>query len=144
MPTQYCLFCIELPPGPVTNTFKVTVAFNAGTTSVASYLFELTFDHTVMEVLDIEGLAPFDDVITNQLAFPTGKVRFAAHNTAASTPATGLLTFANITFQVVGNSGDTSALAFGFPGVPGGQGVIGNTAFQSIATTIISGSVKVQ
>jgi hypothetical protein len=120
------------------------VTFNAGTTAVASYLFELTFDRNVVEVLDIEGLAPFDDVITNQLAFPTGKVRFAAHSTAASPSATGLLTLANITFQVVGNSGDTSALAFGFPGVPGGQGVIGNTAFQPIATTIISGSVKVQ
>jgi hypothetical protein len=136
--------CIEAPPGPVADTFKVTVAFNAGATSVASYLFELTFDPHVVEVLDIEGLAPFDDVITNQLAFPTGKVRFAAHSSAASPPTTGLLTLANITFQVVGNSGDTSALAFGFPAVPGGQGVIGNTTFQPIATTIISGSVKVQ
>jgi hypothetical protein len=128
----------------VADTFTVSVAFNAGTTPVVSYLFELAFDRNVVEVLDIEGLVPFDNVVTNQLAFPTGKVRFAAHNTAASPPTTGLLTLANITFQVVGNSGDTSELVLGFPAVPGGQGAIGNTAFQPIAATIHSGSVKVQ
>ena len=66
--------CIELPPWPCDEYVQVTVAFNAGTTSVASYLFELTFDHMWWRCW-ISRPGAFDDVITNQLAFPTGKVR---------------------------------------------------------------------
>ena len=102
MPTQCCLY--RITSCPVTNTFKVTVAFNAGTTSVASYLFELTFDHTVVEVLDIEAWRRLT-TSSQIVGVSYGEGALAAHNTAASTPATGLLTFANITFQVVGKFG---------------------------------------
>ena len=109
-----------------------------------SYLFELTFDHSVVEVLDIQGLGPFSEVITNELAFSTGTVRFAANNVTL-TPAVGLLTLANIMFQVVGNAGGTSSLALEFPPTPGGTGVIVDGTFQALGgITFIDGSVQVQ
>jgi hypothetical protein len=125
-------------------TFTVAVEFNAGATQIVSYLLALTFNSNVVEVLDIEGLAPFGEVITNQQTFATGTVRFAANNTAF-TSATGLLNLANITFQVIGNSGRTSALRIRFPSAPGGTGVIVDGLFQPIeGITFVDGSVQVQ
>jgi hypothetical protein len=137
---------IGSPAAPVAanGVFTVPVEFNAGGAQVLSYLFELTFDRTVVEVLDIEGLGPFSDVITNELAFSTGIVRFAANN-SAFTPAVGLLNLANIMFQVVGNSGGASVLALRFPPTPGGTGVIVDGTFQALGgITFIDGSVQVQ
>jgi hypothetical protein len=131
-------------PVAVNGVFTVPVEFNAGGAQVLSYLFELTFDHSVVEVLDIQGLGPFSEVITNELAFSTGTVRFAANNVTL-TPAVGLLTLANIMFQVVGNSGGTSGLALEFPPTPGGTGVIVDGTFQALeGITFIDGSVQVQ
>ena len=97
-----------------------------------------------MEVLNIQGLGPFSEVITNVLAFPTGAVRFAA-NSAPFTPAAGLINLANILFQVVGNSGEASALVLRFPATPGGTGVVVDETFQAIeGITFIDGSVQVQ
>jgi hypothetical protein len=83
-------------------------------------------------------------VFTNPLAFPTGKVRFAASNTI-STPVIGSLTLVKIVFQVVGNSGDKSDLVLAFPSVPGGRGAMVNNALASIeGVTFIKGAVEVQ
>ena len=134
------------PAAPVAanGVFTVPVVFNAGGVQVLSYLFELTFDRNVVEVLNIQGLGPFSEVITNVLAFPTGAVRFAA-NSAAFTPAVGLINLANILFQVVGNSGEASALVLRFPATPGGTGVVVDETFQAIeGITFIDGSVQVQ
>jgi hypothetical protein len=128
----------------VADTFTISVAFNAGTTPVVSYLFELSFDHNVVEVLDIDSQPPFDEVFANPLAFPTGKVRFAASSTT-STPALGSLTLVKIVFQVVGNPGEKSDLVLAFPSVPGGQGAIVNNALASIeGVTFVKGAVEVQ
>jgi hypothetical protein len=137
---------IGSPSGPVASgeTFTVAVEFNAGTTHIVSYLLALRFNSNVVEVLDIEGLAPFDNVITNPLTFATGTVLFAANNTAF-TPATGLLNLANITFQVVGSSGRRSTLVMSFPSTPGGTGVMVNEQFQPIeGITFVDGSIQVQ
>ena len=137
---------IGSPPGPVApgGRFTVAVEFNAGTTQIVSYLLALSFNSNVVEVVDIEGLAPFGEVITNQLAYATGPVQFAANNTAFA-PATGILNLANITFQVIGNSGRRSNLRIRFPETPGGTGVIVNEQFQPIeGITFVDGSIQVQ
>jgi hypothetical protein len=137
---------IGSPSGPVVpgGMFTVRVVFNAGTAGVISYLFDLTFDRRVVEVVDIEGTAPFNDLVTNHTAFTTGTVRFAANN-ASFASANGLLTLTNITFQVIGNSGDMSDLRLGFPPTPGGMGVIVDETFQPIVNiTFVNGSVEVR
>lgn len=137
---------IDSPPGPVApnTTFTVPIELNTGAVNVVSYLFELTFNAAVVQVASIEGVTPFNEVVTNQAAFTTGLVRFAANN-ATFAPANGLHTLANITFQVVGNSGTTSPLTLGFALVPGGSSVLVNDAFQPIiGVTFVNGSVAVQ
>jgi hypothetical protein len=137
---------IESPPAAVAPgaTFPLRVAFNAAAMRVASYLLELTFDSTVVQIANIQGIAPFTPVVTNPVAFTSGTVRFAANN-VAFTPANGVLTLAVITFRVTGTTGATSPLTLAFPTVPGGTGVIANDALQPIANvTVASGTVQVQ
>jgi hypothetical protein len=137
---------IGSPPGSVTpgGAFTVPVMFNTGTTPVISYLFELTFDPAVVHVVDIAGLAPFDNLLTHQAAFSSGTVRFAANNTTF-TPTSGLLTFASIAFQVVGNAGTSSPLTLRFPSTPGGTGVIVDNVFRPLAGVIfVNGAVEVR
>ncbi|GIX48062.1 MAG: hypothetical protein KatS3mg131_2273 [Candidatus Tectimicrobiota bacterium] len=142
-PNAVCIIPSAVSAAPGTE-FTVTVQYNAGTTNVVSYLFELTFDATVVQVVSITGEAPFDAVATNAAAFTSGAVRFAANN-ATFAPASGLLTLAKVTFQVVGSTGDTSTLALGFPPTPGGTGVVVNDAFAPISgITFIDASVEVQ
>ena len=132
------------PLAPVTSgtTFTVPVQLNAETTNVISYLFELTFDHTVVIVTNVsQGSSLFEAPITNPAAFASGAVRFAANNPTFA-PASGLLTLANITFQVIGNPGSTSPLTLQFPA--NGEGVLVDSAFQAIGgITFADGSVTV-
>jgi hypothetical protein len=138
---------IGSPSVPVTHdqTFPVAVEFNSSTTKVISYLIELQFNPAVVVVTGItKGSEVFDDPITNPAAFSTGSVKFAANNPNFS-PVSGQVTLANITFQVVGNAGDTSALTLDLPATPGGNGVIASDTFEPITiTTIIPGAVAVQ
>ena len=137
---------IGSPPGPVASgqMFTVPVEFNAGETAIISYLLELTFDPNVVEVLDIAGVVPFDDVVTNPLVFGTGAVRFAANN-EAFTSVNGPFVLANVTFQVIGNSGARAILGLNFPPTPGGQGAIVNDAFAPIVgVALANGLVVVQ
>ena len=138
---------IGSPSVPVTHaqTFPVAVEFNSSTTNVISYLIELKFNPAVVVVTGItKGSEVFDDPITNPAAFSTGSVKFAANNPNFS-PVSGQVTLANITFQVVGNAGDTSELTLDLPATPGGNGVIASDTFEPITiTTIIPGAVAVQ
>jgi hypothetical protein len=138
---------IGSPSVPVTHaqTFPVAVEFNSSTTNVISYLIELKFNPAVVVVTEItKGSAVFDEPITNPAAFSTGSVRFAANNPNFS-PVSGQVILANITFQVVGNAGDTSELTLDFPATPGGNGVIASDTFEPITiTSIIPGTVAVQ
>jgi hypothetical protein len=126
-------------------TFPVVVEFNSSATNVIAYLIELQFNPAVVVVTGItRGSEVFDEPTTNPAAFSTGSVKFAANNSNFS-PVSGLVTLANITFQVVGNAGDTSALTLDFPATPGGNGVIVSDAFEPITiATIIQGAVVVQ
>jgi hypothetical protein len=138
---------ISSPAAPVTRdqTFPVAVEFNSNATNVIAYLIELKFNPDVIIVTGItKGAEVFDDPITNPAAFSTGSVKFAANNSTFS-PVSGLMTLANITFQVVGNTGDASELTLELPTTPGGNGAIVNDAFAPITiTTIIPGAVAVQ
>jgi hypothetical protein len=138
---------ISSPAGPVTRnqTFPVVVEFNSSATNVITYLIELKFNPAVIVVTGItKGSQGFDDPITNPAAFSTGSVKFAANNSNFS-PVSGLVTLANIAFQVVGNAGDTSELSLDFPATPGGNGIIVSDAFEPITiATIIPGAVVVQ
>jgi hypothetical protein len=109
---------IGSPADPVAagETFAVPVEFNAGDTAVISYLFELTFNSAVVVVENIaNGSAPFASPVFDSAAFTTGLVRFAANNTTFASTAQGLLTLATITFRVVGDTGNASALALALP-----------------------------
>jgi hypothetical protein len=137
---------LGLPSAPVTpeTTFTVPVVFDAAAVNVVSYLFELTFNSQVVNVVSIQGVAPFDPVVTNPAVFTSGAVRFAANN-STFTPARGRLTLANITLHVIGASGTTSPLTLAFATVPGGTSVIAHETFQPIANvTFINGAVQVQ
>ena len=108
---------IVSPLGPVSagTIFPVTVQVNTGATNVLSYLFELTFDPTVVVVTNItQGSLFFEVPIRNPAAFTTGTVQFAANN-PTFTPANGVLTLATITFHVIGSPGTTAPLKLQFP-----------------------------
>jgi hypothetical protein len=133
---------IGSPLDPVTSgaTFTVPVQLNAETTNVVSYLLELTFDPAVVLVTNVSQGSPLFEVpITNPAAFASGAVRFAANNPTFA-PATGALTLANITFQVIGTAGQMSLLQLRLPA----NGVLVNSAFQAIGGVgFIDGAVQV-
>jgi hypothetical protein len=95
-------------------------------------------------VFSIQGVAPFGSVTANPALFQSGAVRFAANNQTL-TAASGLLTLANITFQVIGSSGSTSPLTLDFTRVPGGSSVIVNEQFEAVPDIIFEAlTVQVQ
>ncbi len=144
LPNQVCVVSPATPVSPGAE-FVVTVHFNAGETGIISYLLKLSFNPAVVEVLDIEGVAPFDTVVTDSAAFSTGTVLFAANISNLDSPANGVITLANITFRVIGNSGDMSSLILDFAPVVGGVSVIVDKTFQPREDiTFINGSVNVQ
>ena len=121
------------------------VEFNAEATGIISYLFALTFDPAVVEVTGITGVSPFLDLVTNSADFTSGLVRFGANASTLDTPPSGFITLAQVTFRVVGNSGDTSALTLDFAAVPGGISAVVDEGFQPRAgVTFLNGLVKVQ
>jgi hypothetical protein len=148
---------IGSPASPVApgDTFTVTVSYNAGETRVVSYHFELTFTPgviTIDPVAGIQGVAPFNSVITNADAFASGTVRFAANiigfDASTINLATGLFKVAEITFRVAATpTANTSSFALSFPlgseGEP--EGVLVDNTFQAIAgVTFVNGSVDIQ
>ena len=138
---------IVSPSGPVPagSSFSVPVVANTGAMNVLSYLFELTFDPTVVVVTQItQGLPLFEVPITNPVAFATGAVKFAANNPTFA-PTHGVLTLATITFQVIGSPGTTSPLKLQFPSLANnGTGVLVDSNFQVIGgMTFVNGVVTV-
>jgi hypothetical protein len=124
-------------------TFTVPVELQAGTTNIASYLFEVIFDPGVVTLVEIgRGAAPFGAPFTNPAAFASGRVKFHANN-ATFVPASGLLTLAQLTFQVVATpTGTTSPLTLA---IPRDGGVLVDDRLQIIADPLlIAGSVNIR
>jgi PKD repeat protein len=137
---------IDSPSGPVTSgtQFTVPIILNPGEIPVVSYLFDLTFDPAVIQITDIEaGEFPFDTIVKNT-TFAPGTARFTAHASTFDPEVNAALTLARVTFQVVGNPGDTTTLSLT---VPSDVGVLVNNSFEAINLEEIAfepGSVTVQ
>lgn len=141
-PVQGATVRIGAPTAPVQlgTTFTVPVELNIAATSLLSYLLELTFDPTVIRVLQIDqGSSLFGTPVTNPAAFTSGTVRFAANNSTFA-PATGQFTLAHITFQVVGTTGQISPLQLRLPA----NGVLVDSAFHAInSVTFLDSTVQI-
>ncbi len=99
------------------STFVATFTLDAGAQVLGNYKVDLTFDSTVLKVTMIAGgtstgftAAPILDS-TTPLDPPGNRINFGQVNASGNTTEpSGVVVLANITFEVIGDSGGTSAI----------------------------------